>query len=195
MTGALLNTATVLVGGSVCLAQRPLARVANEGNSARIAQGFISTSLLFCVGPMTILGSIQDGLSGNFQVIAMKATLEGVASIAFAASLGWGVLLSALTVLIVQGSTTLGAQALSGSLLARLILSPLHRIRCSNAQPTIHPLGGPGTTPPKPPNGFRRKPIIVINRYHRRPCHCGRTPRGAQAALWFSGRDEARQSS
>lgn len=95
-------------------AQRLLARFSKEGESSRIAQGFISTTLLFCVGPMTILGSIRDGLTGDYWLIAVKSGLDGVASIGFAATFGWGVLLSAVSVLLVQGSLTLGAGALSG---------------------------------------------------------------------------------
>ena len=95
-------------------AQRLQQKLAKPGNSARIAEGFITTSLLFCVGPLTIVGSIEDGLTGNYRLIAVKAVMDGIAALAFAAGLGWGVLLSAITVLIVQGGITLGAQALSG---------------------------------------------------------------------------------
>jgi uncharacterized membrane protein YqgA involved in biofilm formation len=68
-----------------------------------VAQAFVTSSLLFCVGPMTILGSIQDGLLGDYELLAIKSTLDGFAAIAFAASLGPGVLLSAVTVGVVQG--------------------------------------------------------------------------------------------
>lgn len=76
-------------------------------DQGRFAQGFITTSLLFCIGPMTFLGAIQDGLSGDYQLLAVKSVLDGFSAIAFAASLGGGVLLSALTVLVLQGSITL----------------------------------------------------------------------------------------
>ena len=69
-----------------------------------VTQAFVTSSLIFCVGPMTILGSIQDGLLGDYQLLAIKSTLDGFAGIAFAASLGPGVLLSAVTVGIIQGS-------------------------------------------------------------------------------------------
>ena len=72
-----------------------------------LAQGFVAASLLFCVGPMTVLGSIQDGLRGDYQLLAVKAALDGFASIALASTLGAGVALSALTVLAVQGGLTL----------------------------------------------------------------------------------------
>jgi uncharacterized protein len=73
------------------------------------SKGFVTASLLFCVGPMTILGSIQDGLSGDYTLLASKAILDGFASLALAASMGWGVLFAALTVLVYQGGLTIGA--------------------------------------------------------------------------------------
>jgi uncharacterized membrane protein YqgA involved in biofilm formation len=73
------------------------------------SKGFVTATLLFCVGPMTILGSIQDGLSGDYTLLASKAILDGFASLALAASMGWGVLFAALTVLIYQEGLTLGA--------------------------------------------------------------------------------------
>jgi uncharacterized membrane protein YqgA involved in biofilm formation len=80
--------------------QRRLAR--DEGGS-RIAEGFVTASLVFCVGPLTIVGSLQSGLTGDVRLLATKALLDGVASIAFAAALGPGVYLSALSVLVIQG--------------------------------------------------------------------------------------------
>jgi hypothetical protein len=76
-------------------------------DAGRFAQAFITTSLLFCIGPMTFLGAIQDGLSGDFELLAVKSVLDGFSAIAFAASLGAGVMMSALTVLVIQGSLTL----------------------------------------------------------------------------------------
>ena len=78
----------------------------------RFIRGFLTASLVFCVGPMTILGSIQDGLTGDFRLLAIKSVLDGFASLAFASSLGVGVLFSSLTVLIFQGGISLlAAQA------------------------------------------------------------------------------------
>lgn len=88
------------------------ARQTAPGGTARFIRGFVSASLLFCVGPMTILGSIQDGLTGDFQTLAVKAVLDGFAALAFASSLGVGVLFSALVILVYQGGLTLlAAQA------------------------------------------------------------------------------------
>ncbi len=70
-------------------------------------RGFLTASLVFCVGPMTILGSIQDGLTGDFELLAIKSVLDGFAAMAFASTLGVGVLFSALTVFIFQGGLSL----------------------------------------------------------------------------------------
>ncbi len=75
----------------------------NPTRPSRIAEGFVTASLVFCVGPLTILGSLDNGLTGDVQLLAIKSMLDGVASIAFAAALGPGVALSALTVLVIQG--------------------------------------------------------------------------------------------
>ncbi len=73
----------------------------------RFVRGFLTASLLFCVGPMAILGSVDAGLTGNIQILAVKATLDGFASLAFASSLGVGVLFSILPLLVYQGGITL----------------------------------------------------------------------------------------
>jgi hypothetical protein len=77
------------------------------GESQRFVTGFVSASLLFVIGPMAILGSIQDGISGDFQMLAIKSLLDGIASIAFASTLGVGVVFSALIVLVYQGAISL----------------------------------------------------------------------------------------
>jgi uncharacterized protein len=74
-----------------------------------VSEGFVSASLLFCVGSLTVVGSIQDGLTGDYETLATKAVLDGFAAIALSATLGWGVGLSILTILVVQGGITLGA--------------------------------------------------------------------------------------
>lgn len=79
-------------------------------------EGFVTGSLVFCIGPMAILGSIQDGITGDYRLLAIKSTLDGFAAIAFAASLGWGVAFSALSILLYQGTITLFATTLSGML-------------------------------------------------------------------------------
>jgi uncharacterized protein len=74
-----------------------------------VSRAFVTTSLVFCVGPLTILGSLEDGLTGDYSLLALKSALDLVASLSFASVLGWGVLLSAGTVLVVQGALTLSA--------------------------------------------------------------------------------------
>jgi uncharacterized protein len=84
-------------------------RLARSERPSRISEGFVTASLVFCVGPLTILGALENGLTGDVQLLAIKSLLDGVASIAFAAALGPGVALSAITVLVVQGSIAGGA--------------------------------------------------------------------------------------
>jgi hypothetical protein len=84
-------------------------RLARGERPSRIAEGFVTASLVFCVGPLTILGSLENGLTGDISLLAIKSLLDGVASVAFAAALGAGVALSAITVLIVQGGIAGGA--------------------------------------------------------------------------------------
>src|SRR3712207_4403540 len=74
-----------------------------------ICEAFFTASLLFCVGPLTVVGAIQDGLTGDYEALATKALLDGFASIALAAALGWGVSLAATSVLVYQGALSLGA--------------------------------------------------------------------------------------
>jgi hypothetical protein len=88
----------------------------SKGSAQPISEGFVTASLVFCVGPMAILGSISDGLDGNFSLLSIKAVMDGFASIAFSASLGWGVGLSAISVLLYQGTITLLAGYLPGVL-------------------------------------------------------------------------------
>ena len=73
----------------------------------RFIEGWLTASLLFCVGPLTILGSLNDGLGRGIDQLALKAVLDGFAAMAFAASFGVGVLLSAVSVAVVQGLLTL----------------------------------------------------------------------------------------
>jgi len=109
------------------LAQAAVARVGGprlEGGRVREvapSQGFVTASLIFCVGPITILGCFEEGLTGSFQTLALKSTLDGFTASLLASMMGWGVLLSAGTVLIYQGALTLGAGFLRGLLTDRMI--------------------------------------------------------------------------
>ena len=82
----------------------------SNGNG-KIADGFVSATLLFCVGAMTIVGSLQSGLSGNHEMLFTKSILDLISSIVLASTLGWGVMLAAVSVFAIQGSIVLLAQA------------------------------------------------------------------------------------
>jgi uncharacterized membrane protein YqgA involved in biofilm formation len=84
-----------------------------EVTSNKFVRGFLTASLLFCVGPLAILGSIQDGLTGNYNLLAVKSVLDGFASLAFASTLGVGVLFSSLMILVYQGGISLLAAQLN----------------------------------------------------------------------------------
>ncbi len=113
----LIVLASIVLGGATgaalrleerleSLGDRLKARFAAEGEST-FTEGFVAASLLFCIGPMTILGSITDGLGGGNQMLILKSTLDFFASLGFAAALGWGVAASGLSILVVQGGFTL----------------------------------------------------------------------------------------
>ena len=84
-----------------------------RSDSSTFVEGFVTASLLFCTGAMVIVGAIQDGTTGNATTLYIKAMLDGVASIAFASTLGTGVILSAVSVFLVQGAITLLASNLA----------------------------------------------------------------------------------
>ena len=90
-------------------------RFSREGDdgSNRFVRGFLTASLLFCVGPMTILGSIQDGLTGDYNLLAVKSVLDGFAALAFTSTLGVGVMFSTIIILVYQGGISLLAAQLN----------------------------------------------------------------------------------
>jgi uncharacterized membrane protein YqgA involved in biofilm formation len=91
-------------------------RVAAPGEASSIAEGFVTASIVFCVGPLTFLGAIRNGLTGDASLLAIKSVLDGFTAIAFAATLGWGVLLSLAVILVYQGGLAAGASAFAGLL-------------------------------------------------------------------------------
>lgn len=132
--------------------QKLEARFGNGNN--QFVKGFVSATLLFCVGAMAVVGSLEDGLTGNYQILLVKSMLDGIFSMLFAASMGIGVLLSAIPVFIYQGSISLGAEvikplltdpilnnitALGGILIAGLGFNiiGITRIRVANLLPGI----------------------------------------------------------
>ncbi len=106
-------------------AQERLAK-ASPADDHRFSEGFVTCSLLFCVGPMAILGALKDGTSGDFSLLATKSAMDGLAAMGFAATFGPGVLLAALPVLAYQGTLTLLAHALADHLHDPLLLGSIH---------------------------------------------------------------------
>ncbi len=103
ITGTLLN----IDGAINRLASYVETRFKKDGQNVSIAQGIVTATLLFCVGSMTVTGSIQAGLTGDNSILITKATLDFVSSMMLASSLGFGVLLSSVMVFIIQGGLVL----------------------------------------------------------------------------------------
>ena len=118
LVGGLIGEAVNIERGLNTLGERLEARFGGGGASsstrARFVRGFMSTSLLFIIGPVAILGAIQDGLMNDYQLLAIKSIMDGFASFAFASTLGIGVMFSAPVVLIYQGGITLLAAQIQG---------------------------------------------------------------------------------
>ncbi len=111
--GALAGEALRLEERMAAAGDRLRARV---GGGGRFTEGFVTASLLFCVGPMAIVGSIQNGLALDARTLVVKSALDGIAALALAGVYGIGVGFSALPILILQGGVSLGAAALSRAL-------------------------------------------------------------------------------
>lgn len=102
--GAILGTLLGIQNGIESLAELAKRTFTGQG---QFTEALVTTSILFCVGPMTILGCLKDGLERDIELLAVKSAMDGLVSIFFAAALGPGVLLTALVVLVVQGGITL----------------------------------------------------------------------------------------
>jgi uncharacterized protein len=89
----------------------------------RFVEGFVLTTMIVCVGPLAILGSLQDGLTGDLQLLAVKGVLDGSIALAFASVLGIGVAFAALPLLLLQGSITLAAAAIAPALSEPMLLA------------------------------------------------------------------------
>ena len=109
ISGTLLN-----IDGAVNrLADRVETKFRKDGQTVSIAEGLVTATLLFCVGSMTVTGSIQAGLIGDHSVLITKATLDFVSSMMLASSLGFGVMLASVSVLVIQGGLVLLAGLIS----------------------------------------------------------------------------------
>ena len=121
LCGGAIGEVLRLEDALAALGKRAEAHFARTNTSGDFARAFVTTSLLFCVGPLTILGCLDDGLRGDISKLTIKSLLDGIAAAAFAAALGWGVLLSAVTVLVSQGTLTLCAGLLRPFLTSGMI--------------------------------------------------------------------------
>lgn len=126
----LLVVISMVVGGAIGQAldiEKFLARLGSRlevrfgGGEGRLSRAFISASLIYCVGAMAILGSIEDGLNGNPSILFAKSTLDGVSAIIFSSTMGIGVIFSAAPVFIYQGAITLLAETFKGVLTGGVI--------------------------------------------------------------------------
>ena len=105
LIGALIGSALAIEDRLEFLGNKLKSRFSKNGSS-NFVEGFVSASLIFAIGPLAILGSISDGMGTGIDQLVLKSTLDGFAALAFAASLGWGVALSALPVGIYQFAWT-----------------------------------------------------------------------------------------
>lgn len=111
--GGLMGTALGVEKG-ILKAGDSLRRIVSPGDEGGLfARGFLDATVLFCVGPMTVVGSIEAGLKGNYDVIFTKTAMDASIAVIMAAGLGAGVAASAISILVVQGAITLAAGALS----------------------------------------------------------------------------------
>jgi uncharacterized membrane protein YqgA involved in biofilm formation len=94
-----------------------------KGDRKRFIDGFVNASLLFTIGPMAVLGALQDGLGQGFDILALKSTLDGFTSVAFAATMGWGVAFSAIPVGLWQGLLTMLAASVGAQMSAAVVAS------------------------------------------------------------------------
>ncbi len=113
VVGTLLGEGMDLDAKLNCFAVWMEKKFQGKNGKVSVAEGFITSSLLFCVGAMAIVGSLQSGLTGNHETLYTKSMLDFTSSIIFASSLGVGVLFSAAFVLVYQGAITLLAQWIS----------------------------------------------------------------------------------
>lgn len=124
LVGGLLGESLKIEDRVNQLGERLEARFYNESDrrtKGNFVRGFMTSSVLFCTGPMAILGAIQDGLTGDFQLLAIKSVMDGFAAFALASTLGPGVLFSALIVFLYQGIFSVLAGQLQGVMTAEMI--------------------------------------------------------------------------
>ena len=105
--GAVIGEALRLEDRLENLGDRLRRRFAPEAETkSKFVEGFVVASTVFCVGPLTLLGAVEDGLGVSIRLLAIKSTLDGIAAVGFASVYGWGVLASLLTLAVYQGAVT-----------------------------------------------------------------------------------------
>lgn len=124
--GAIVGTLLNIDGAINTMAERVEKKFQKEGKGGSLAQGLVTATLLFCVGSMTVTGSIQAGITGDNSVLLTKATLDLVSSMMLSASLGIGVMLAAGSVLVIQGGLVL----LSGLVAPFLSAGAVNEMTC-----------------------------------------------------------------
>ncbi len=116
LIGGILGSLGDIDGRLVALGDALQRRFHREGRASTVSEAFVTSAIVFCVGPLTFLGSVQNGLTGDASLLTIKSVLDGFTAIALAATLGWGVLLTIGVILIYQGGLALGAATLAGAL-------------------------------------------------------------------------------
>ena len=124
--GAIIGTLLGIDGGINKLANKVEERFRRDGQKVSIAEGLVTATLLFCVGSMTVTGSLQAGLTGDNSVLITKATLDLVSAMMLASSLGIGVLFAAVSVLVIQGGLVL----LAGLLAPVMTVGAINEMTC-----------------------------------------------------------------
>lgn len=127
--GAVVGTLLNIDGAINRLAQTVESKFKKQGGGVSVAEGLVTATLLFCVGSMTVTGSIQAGLTGDNSVLITKATLDLVSSMMLASSLGVGVLLSAVAVFVIQGGLVL----LAGLIAPLMSTGAINEMTCAGS--------------------------------------------------------------
>jgi uncharacterized membrane protein YqgA involved in biofilm formation len=127
--GAIVGTLLNIDGAINAFAGKIEARFRKSGENVSLAEGLVSATLLFCVGSMTVTGSIQAGLTGDNSVLITKAMLDLVSSMMLASSLGAGVLLASVSVLVIQGGLVL----LAGLLAPLMSAGAVNEMTCAGS--------------------------------------------------------------
>jgi uncharacterized membrane protein YqgA involved in biofilm formation len=111
---AAIGLVTLVIGVKLAIETQNVLVLLLSLDRGSFGEGFVTASLLFCIGPMAILGALRDGMYGDWQLLGLKAVMDGVSSVILVAGLGPGVIFSAFVVLVYQGGISLVAQLVSG---------------------------------------------------------------------------------